>query len=133
VDMSLITAVAAIAAGATAGALTRWGLAVALNGLFPALPPGTLPVNVAGGYLMGLALGAFAAHPTLPPEWRLLLVTGFLGSLTTFSAFSAEIVHLLQQGRTAWAVAAVSAHVIGAVAATFAGLFSWQWLASRAG
>ncbi len=130
---SLITATAAVATGAVAGAITRWGLAVALNGLFPALPPGTLLVNVAGGYLMGLALGAFAANPGLPPEWRLLLVTGFLGSLTTFSTFSGEVIHLLQQGRTGWALATIGAHLVGALVATFAGLVTWQLLAARGG
>lgn len=130
---SMLGGVAAVAVGAAAGALTRWGLAVALNGLFPTLPPGTLVANVAGGYLMGLALGAIAGQPGLPPEWRLLLVTGFLGSLTTFSTFSAEVVHLLQQGRTAWAMAAIGTHLVGALGATFLGLLSWQAWFARAG
>jgi len=128
---SLLTGVTAVAAGAAAGALLRWGASTALNGLFPALPPGTLLVNVAGGYLVGIALATFAAQPTLPPEWRLLLVTGFLGSLTTFSAFSAEVVTLLQQGRPGWALATIAAHVLGTLGATLAGVLTWQGLFAR--
>lgn len=112
----------AVAAGAVLGAWLRWGLAVWLNGLFPSLPPGTLVANLVGGFLIGLVIGALAQHPTLPPEWRLFLVTGFLGALTTFSTFSAEVVGLLQQGRLAWALATVGAHVLGSLAMTMAGL-----------
>lgn len=118
----------AICLGASLGALLRWGLALALNGLFPALPPGTLAANVIGGYLIGLAVAAFAHHATLPPEWRLFVVTGFLGGLTTFSTFSAEIVSLLQAGRVAWAAAGIAAHVAGSLLATLAGFLSWELL-----
>jgi CrcB protein len=121
---NLLTAAAAVAAGAVFGAWLRWGLAVWLNGLFPALPPGTLIANLAGGYLIGLALGYFAQDSGLPAEWKLLVVTGFLGALTTFSSFSAEVVTLLQQGRPGWALATVSAHVLGSLAMTFLGLFT---------
>lgn len=121
---SLLTAAAAVAVGAVFGAWLRWGLAVWLNGLFPALPPGTLLANLAGGYLIGLALGCFAQSPGLPAEWKLLVVTGFLGALTTFSTFSAEVVGLLQQGRIGWALATVSGHVLGSLAMTFLGLFT---------
>jgi CrcB protein len=116
-----MSAVIAISLGAALGALLRWGLAMGLNGLFPALPPGTLLANVVGGYLIGLALALFAARPELPPEWRLFVVTGFLGGLTTFSTFSAEVVHALQQGRHGWAAATVAVHLAGSLAATFAG------------
>jgi CrcB protein len=112
----------AIALGAVLGALMRWGLANGLNGLWPALPPGTLLANLIGGYLIGLALAWFAQHPSLPPAWRLFAVTGFLGALTTFSTFSSEVVHNLMQGRIGWALATVASHVVGSVAMTLLGI-----------
>ena len=118
----MLVSLLAISLGASAGAISRWLLGIALNGLFPALPPGTLAANLIGGYLIGLALGVFAQHPGVAPEWRLLVMTGFLGGLTTFSTFSAEVTDLLQQGRLAWAVASIAAHVIGSLALTLAGL-----------
>lgn len=119
---SWIAPALAVAAGAVLGAWLRWAASVTLNGLFPALPPGTLLVNLIGGYLIGCALATFAQHPELPPQWRLLIVTGFLGSLTTFSAFSAEVVGMIQAGRLGWAFATTLAHVAGSLAATFAGI-----------
>jgi CrcB protein len=124
----VLTTLLAIGLGAAAGAIARWLLAVGLNGLFPALPPGTLLANLVGGYLIGLALGLFAQHPDLPPQWRLFLITGFLGGLTTFSTFSAEVTHLLQQGRLAWAGAAIASHVVGSLVLTLAGLATAEWL-----
>jgi len=121
---NLFTAGAAVALGAALGAWLRWGLAVWLNGLFPALPPGTLLANLLGGYLIGLALAWFALDPSLPSEWKLFVVTGFLGALTTFSTFSAEVVGLLQQGRVGWALATVTGHVLGSLAMTFVGIAS---------
>jgi CrcB protein len=118
----MVGAVLAISLGAALGALLRWGLAVGMNAAFPMLPPGTLAANLLGGYLIGVALAWFAMQPQLPPEWRLFIVTGFLGGLTTFSTFSAEVTGLLQQGRLGWAAAAVSAHVIGSLLATLAGM-----------
>jgi CrcB protein len=119
---NFLSAALAVAVGAVLGAWLRWGLAVWLNGQFPALPPGTLVANLAGGYLIGLAIGVLALQPSLPAEWRLFLITGFLGALTTFSTFSAEVVGLLQQGRLGWALATVGTHVLGSLAMTFAGL-----------
>lgn len=124
----MLSSIFAISSGAAIGALLRWLLALGLNGLFPALPPGTLVANLVGGYLIGVALAAFAHHVQLPPEWRLFVITGFLGGLTTFSTFSAEIVALLQQGRLAWAAAALSAHVVGSLLMTFAGIASYEAL-----
>ena len=118
----MLTAIVAISLGAALGALSRWGLAVGLNHAFPALPPGTLVANLVGGYLIGLAVALFAQLPQLAPEWRLFVVTGFLGGLTTFSTFSAEVVHALQAGRTGWALATVAVHVGGSLALTLAGL-----------
>ena len=119
---SLLQSVLVISLGAAVGAVSRWLLALGLNGLFPTLPPGTLAANLIGGYLVGVAVAFFAQHPDVPAEWRLLVVTGFLGGLTTFSTFSAEVTDLLQQGRLLWAGATVSMHVIGSLALTLAGM-----------
>jgi CrcB protein len=111
-----------ISVGAALGALLRWALGSQLNALFPFIPPGTLAANLLGGYLVGLAVAFFASHPALPPEWRLLVVTGFLGGLTTFSTFSAEVVTQLMEGRIVWALSAVAVHVAGSVAMTLLGI-----------
>jgi len=114
--------VMAIAVGSALGALLRWQLGDKLNNVFPTLPPGTLAANLIGAYVVGLCVAFFATYPAISPEWRLLLITGFCGGLTTFSTFSAEVTVLLQQGRISWALAAVAAHVAGSVAMTFAGI-----------
>jgi len=114
-------AAAAVSAGAALGALLRWRLGEALNHWLPAIPPGTWVANVVGGYGVGLALALIAAHPEWPVELRLFAVTGFLGGLTTFSTFSAEVMALLQQGRVGWACAAAAAHLAGSLLATAAG------------
>jgi len=114
----------AVAIGATLGALLRWQLGTRLNSIFPTIPPGTLVANLIGAYVVGLGIAFFATFSAISPEWRLLVITGFCGGLTTFSTFSAEIATLLQQGRIAWALGAVAAHVVGSVAMTFAGIAS---------
>jgi CrcB protein len=86
------------------------------------LPPGTLAANLIGGYLIGLSMALFAGHPGMAPEWRLLIITGFLGGLTTFSTFSAEVTVLLQQGRLLWVGLAISAHVLGSLIMTILGI-----------
>jgi CrcB protein len=111
----------AISLGAALGALLRYVLSTWLNASFPSIPPGTLLSNLIGGYLVGVAIALFATS-TLPLEWRLFVITGFCGGLTTFSTFSAELVILLQQGRAMWAVAAAGLHLVGSVAMTFAGI-----------
>ncbi len=116
----------AISLGATLGALARWRLGSGLNSLFPSLPPGTLVANLVGGYIVGVAIAYFALAPNLAPEWRLFLITGFCGGLTTFSTFSAEVMTLLQEGRLTWAAASIAAHVIGALLTTLAGLATGQ-------
>ena len=113
--------------GAALGAILRWLLSIGLNGLFPTLPPGTLVANLVGGYLIGVALAFFAQQPHLPPEWRLFVITGFLGGLTTFSTFSAEVTTLLQAGRLGWAGAAIATHVLGSLAMTLLGMASMAW------
>jgi fluoride exporter len=116
----------AISMGAALGALLRWQLGIRLNSLFPAIPPGTLTANLIGGYIIGLAVAYFAQAPEIAPEWRLLIITGFCGGLTTFSTFSAEVVTLLQSGRLVWAMGAIAMHVTGSLVMTLAGLGTWQ-------
>jgi CrcB protein len=124
----MLKSIVAISLGASLGALLRWWLGLVLNGLFPTIPPGTLVANLVGGYLVGLAIAFFATYTAIAPEWRLLVITGFCGGLTTFSTFSAELVSLLQQGRAAWALAAAAAHLAGSVLMTFAGIATMLWL-----
>jgi len=99
-----------------------------LNPLFVPLPLGTLAANLVGGYLIGVALGVFADAPQLSPQARLFIVTGFLGGLTTFSTFSAEVVTQLQHGHTAWALATAFAHMVGSFAMTALGLATVAWV-----
>ncbi len=120
----------AVALGGMLGCLMRWGLALTLNRYFPVMPPGTLAANLIGCYIIGLALAVFAANPGIPVEWRLLITTGFCGGLTTFSTFSAEVVTLLQAGRTAWAMGTIAFHLIGSLAMTFAGIATVGWARS---
>jgi CrcB protein len=127
-DIKVLLTIAAICAGASVGALARWSLGVLLNPLFPSLPLGTLAANVGGGYLVGLAIAYFVAHPALAPEWRLLVITGFLGGLTTFSTFSAEVVTLAQRGDFGWALATVAAHLAGSLTCTVLGMLTYAWL-----
>jgi fluoride exporter len=123
-----IASVLSISAGASIGAVLRWLLAGRLNHLFPALPPGTLAANLLGGYLIGVAVAVFANAPQLSPQARLFVVTGFLGGLTTFSTFSAEVVTQLQQGHTPWALATALAHLVGSFALTALGMATVAWL-----
>jgi len=118
----MMISIASIALGAALGALLRWYFAIRLNAMFPQLPLGTLAANVLGGYLIGIAIAVFVAYPGLSPQWRLLTVTGFLGGLTTFSTFSAEVVTALLEGRSVWAFSTVGAHVCGSVAMTLLGV-----------
>lgn len=119
--------VAAICLGASAGALARWQLSLWLNpgGL---LPWGTLAANWIGAYVVGFLLVFLQQHPALDPAWRLALITGLLGALTTFSTFSAETVALLQSGRWALGLANTALHVLGSLLLTWAGLASAQRL-----
>ncbi len=116
----------AISLGAAIGALLRWQLGIRLNSLLPGMPPGTLTANLVGAYIIGVALAYFAQAPGIAPEWRLFIITGFCGGLTTFSTFSAEIVALLQQQRLIWAMGAIATHVTGSLVMTLAGLATWQ-------
>ncbi len=113
--------VIAICIGACAGALTRWQLGLWLN-TGATLPWGTLAANLIGGYLIGLCIGVFNALPELDPVWRVALITGFLGALTTFSSFSAEVVTMLQQSRYALALGTAGLHLFGSLLLTLLGL-----------
>ena len=121
-------AVSALCIGASLGALARWALGLALNAHGP-LPLGTLLANLLGGYLVGVCLGVFEARPSIDPVWRLALVTGFLGALTTFSTFSAEVVHMLREQRYAWAMGSAAMHLFGSFALTVLGLKTVDWFA----
>jgi fluoride exporter len=114
--------VCAVGAGAAVGAWLRWGLSIALNPVFPTLPFGTLAANLVGGLLMGIAMELIARNTSMSPEWRLLVTTGFLGGLTTFSTFSAEITSLLLRREMLWAVLGIAIHVAGSIVLTIAGI-----------
>lgn len=120
-------AIIAIFIGAGLGALLRWWLGLALNSYLPSIPPGTLAANLIGGYVIGVAIAFFASFSGLAPEWRLFVITGFCGGLTTFSTFSAEIVALLQQGQSLSALGAAALHLAGSVLMTFAGIGTVAW------
>jgi fluoride exporter len=120
---------AMIAIGSTLGAWLRWGLSTWLNPRLPVLPLGTLASNLLGGYLVGAAVAHFAASPALAPEWRLLVITGFLGALTTFSTYSVEVVELLQADRLAAAATLALVHLGGSLLLTALGFASYRALA----
>ena len=122
----------AICVGASIGALSRWGLGLWLSpgGL---LPWGTLAANLIGGYLIGVCVAVFQSMPQIDPVWRLALVTGFLGALTTFSSFSAEVVAMLQQQRYTVALGTAALHLFGSLLMTMAGIKSTMFfIAARA-
>jgi CrcB protein len=123
--------VIAVGLGAAAGAWIRWALGIALNPVFPTLPLGTLAANLGGGLLMGMAMELVTRHSMMSPELRLLMTTGFLGGLTTFSTFSAEVTNLLLRREYLWGALAIGTHVAGSILLTIAGilvvrlLFAW--------
>ena len=116
------------AIGTMLGASMRWALGVLLNATFSPIPPGTLTANLIAGYVVGVGVGVFSQIPTLGPEWRLLVITGFCGGLSTFSTFSAEIASLLQQARFGAMAAAIGLHVGGSLLATLGGIASARWV-----
>jgi CrcB protein len=119
----------AVGGGAALGAWARWGLGVALNPLFPTVPLGTLAANLIGGYLVGFAVALFHHHAGLSPELKLFLITGFLGGLTTFSTFSAEVVALLERAQYGWALTAAGGHLFGSLLMTGLGILTFTLLA----
>ncbi|HEV8692529.1 MAG TPA: fluoride efflux transporter CrcB [Ideonella sp.] len=113
---------AAVGAGAALGAWLRWWLGMRLNPVFPTVPLGTLAANLIGGLLVGVAVAYFNRHPTLAPEARLLVITGFMGGLTTFSTFSSEVVSLMGRGEYLWATGTAAAHLFGSLLLTALGI-----------
>lgn len=125
----MMTPILAICVGACLGALARWQLGLWLNPTSvtvagTVLPMGTLSANLIGAYLVGVCVAVFQAMPQLDPMWRLALVTGFLGALTTFSSFSAEVVSMLMQQRYALAMGTAAVHLLGSLLLTIAGIKS---------
>ena len=118
----------AVGGGAAVGAWLRWGLGIVLNPLFPTLPLGTLAANLIGALLMGVAMELLLRHAVMSPEMRLLVTTGFLGGLTTFSAFSAEVVTLLLRKEWLWGSIAIGGHVLGSLAMTIIGILTVRFL-----
>ena len=118
----------AVALGAAFGAWLRWVLGAWLNSATGSLPIGTLAANLIGGFLVGVAVAAFADRTEIAPVWRLFIITGFLGGLTTFSTFSAESVALLMRGSYGWALAHTAAHLFGSLALTALGIFAYRAL-----
>jgi len=114
--------IVAVGLGATLGAWLRWWLGLRLNPVFPTVPLGTLSANLLGGLLVGVAIAIFNKYPGVPPEARLMVVTGFLGGLTTFSTFSAEVVSLVGRAEYLWALATAGAHLIGSLLLTGLGI-----------
>lgn len=120
----------AICIGACLGALSRWGLGLWLSA-GASLPWGTLAANLIGGYLIGVFIALFQAMPQLDPALKLAIITGFLGALTTFSSYSAEVIGLLQQQRLAAALGWTSVHLVGSLFMTYMGMLSWSIWFSR--
>ncbi len=118
--------IAAVGAGAAMGAWLRWALGTWLNARTPGLPLGTLAANLIGAYAIGLAMAWFADRADIPAEWRLFVVTGLLGGLTTFSTFSAEAVSLLLKAQYAWAFAHSAVHLLGSLALTALGIVTYR-------
>lgn len=123
----------AVAVGAALGAWARWGLSVWLNPQHAQMPLGTLAANLIGGYAIGVAMGWLAHHPALAPEWRLFVITGLLGGLTTFSSFSAEAMQLILRLQYGWAFALIAMHVLGSLLMTGLGLVTVRLLRGLTG
>lgn len=119
-----------IACGAVLGAWLRWFLGLKFNATFQNLPLGTILVNLVGGFIIGFAIALFA-NTQLSPNYKLFVITGFCGALTTFSTFSAEVIDLLQQQKYGFAMVLISIHVVGSLLCTVLGLLSYQWLSQQ--
>jgi fluoride exporter len=112
----------AVGIGGGLGSLLRWALGLRLNAIFPNLPLGTFAANVIAGYIIGVAVAFFARYPNVSVEWRLFIITGLMGGLSTFSTFSAEVVAHLQQGRLGWAFGEIAIHVGASLLMTALGI-----------
>jgi len=126
----MVKSVFAISVGAILGALLRWWLGGRLNNFFPLVPPGTLAANLIGAYVIGAATAFFASFSAIAPEWRLFVITGFCGALTTFSTFAMEIVSLLQRGNRLMALGSAGVHLTGSILMVVLGMGTVVWLRS---
>ena len=127
---ALSTGFIAVGFGAAIGAWARWGLSAWLNPRLVFFPLGTFVANAIGGFLVGIAVACFVRHPELSPAWRLFAVTGFLGGLTTFSTYSAEVIVLIERGELMWALGVAAAHLLVSLLLTAAGIWIYRSLAS---
>jgi CrcB protein len=116
----------AIFCGAGLGALLRSGFNLLTVSVASTLPLGTFISNMLGGYLIGIAVAFFGNNPNLSPEWKLFVITGFLGGLTTFSSFSAEVIAFIERGELAWALGTALLHVLGSLALTLLGIWTFN-------
>jgi CrcB protein len=126
-------AIVAVCVGGCAGCLLRWALSLWFNSAPSVVPLGTLAANLIGAYIVGVAVAFFTLNSNLAPEWRLLVITGFCGGLTTFSSFSAEVVLLLRQERVLWTFSTMALHLFGSLALTFAGIATVTGLKGSSG
>ena len=126
--MAALETMLAIGVGSAMGALARYALSLAMNAVLPPIPLGTLASNLIAAYIVGAAIAVFAAVPGLSPNWRLFVITGLAGGLSTFSTFSAEIVALLQRGEYGWGAAVAGTHLAGSLSMTIAGFATVGWL-----
>ncbi len=117
-----------IGCGGALGTLLRWWLGLKLNSYFPTIPPGTIAVNLGAGYIIGAAIAFFSSFSAIAPEWRLFVITGFCGGLSTFSTFSAELIMLLREGQVLWACGEVAVHLLGSLLMVVAGIGTVEWL-----
>lgn len=120
----------AVGVGAAVGAWARWGLSMWLNPRFVLFPLGTFAANAIGGFLVGVAVAYFVRHPELSPAWRLFAVTGFLGGLTTFSTYSAEVIELIERGEVMWALGVATAHLGVSLVLTAVGIWIYRAVAN---
>ncbi len=123
----MFLSVVAISAGASLGAISRWLLGIGFNAIWATMPLGTLLANLVGAYLVGIASSFFEANAGLSPELKLLVITGFLGGLTTFSTFSSEVVMILQSGSYVRAFVTVGIHLLGSLGLTILGIATYAW------
>jgi fluoride exporter len=124
----MLNSIFAISLGASIGAVLRWSLGLLLDTIPGAMSMGILASNLVGGYLVGIAVAFFGLHAELSPQWRLFVITGFLGGLTTFSSFSAEVTTMIQDGRLGIALTTVGLHLIGSLIMTFLGIYTYHIL-----
>jgi len=119
-----------IALGSVIGAWLRWGISLRFNSVFENIPFGTVIVNLIGAFIIGLAV-SFFSNSSISPNYKLFVVTGFRGALTTFSTFSVEIVALLQASKFEYAISTIAIHVIGSLIFTVLGILSYQFFTNH--